>query len=163
MKCPCASGLNYSACCEKILKGAAKAETAEALMRSRYTAYTLADIAYIEKTLAPESRSDFDADATRQWAEESEWKGLKILSTEQGQSSDNKGVVEFIASYVKNGSNEEHHERSRFRKDSSGQWLFIDGNVLSPQTTHLRAEAKIGRNDPCPCGSGKKYKKCCAA
>lgn len=124
-------------------------------MRSRYTAYTLADIAYIEKTLAPESRSDFDADATRQWAD-SEWKGLKILSTEQGQSSDNKGVVEFIASFVKNGSIEEHHERSRFRKDSSGQWFFIRWRcsrlmrlkfeVKLKSVEMIRALAEVGRN-----------------
>jgi len=162
MKCPCSSNLSFSNCCEKILKGKAKAETAESLMRSRYTAYTLADISYIEKTTAPESRSDFDHDSTRKWAEESKWLGLKILSTEEGQSTDKKGIVEFVASFEQNGSPEEHHERSRFRKDDNGQWLFIDGESLSPQATLVRTEAKIGRNDPCPCGSQKKYKKCCA-
>lgn len=162
MKCPCGSDLTFSKCCEKIIKGTIKPETAEALMRSRYTAYTLADIPYLEKTLAPESRSDFDAESTRKWAKESTWKGLKILSTEEGQSSDKKGMVEFIASFEQDGNLEEHHERSRFRKDESGQWFFIDGESLSPQATLVRTEAKIGRNDPCPCGSQKKYKKCCA-
>ena len=170
--CPCGSAKNFEVCCEPFLKGAALPETAEQLMRSRYTAFTLADVDYIKKTLAPESRKDFDENSTRQWATQSKWKGLKILSTEKGQAKDNKGVVEFVATYEKDGETTEHHEVATFRKTDKAQWLFVDGDSHThaegeghhhhhdkPQTV-VREQPKVGRNDPCPCGSGKKFKQC---
>lgn len=170
-KCPCGSALEFNACCEPFIKGEAVPETAEKLMRSRYTAYTLADVSYIKKTLAPESRADFDEKGAMEWAQQAKWKGLKILSTEKGGASDKKGVVEFVATYEQGGETLEHHEVSQFRKGDRGQWLFVDGDAHShkegeghqhhakPQTVK-RDAPKVGRNDPCPCGSGKKYKKC---
>ncbi len=142
-------------------------------MRARYTAYTRTNIDFIKKTLAPESRSDFDLEATKKWATKSVWKGLKIVSTENGLESDNKGSVEFIATYSQNGQGFEHHEVSQFRKNENGEWLFVESDShthkegeghhhhhTKPQTV-LRESPKVGRNDPCVCGSGKKYKKCC--
>ncbi len=129
-------------------------------MRSRYTAYTLADIKYIGATLAPESRSDFDAENALLWARKSEWKGLKILATEKGTENDTEGVVEFVASYGQEGEIVDHHEISTFRKDEAGQWYFVDGKSGRAKT-FKREGPKVGRNDPCPCGSGKKFKKCC--
>jgi SEC-C motif domain protein len=171
-KCPCNSGKNYEACCEPFLTNKALPETAEQLMRSRYTAFTLADVDYLKKTLAPESRTDFDVQSTKKWAESSQWKGLQIVSTEKGQADDKKGQVEFIATYVIDGEALDHHEVSQFRKSDSGQWLFVEGDSHThkegeghhhhndkPQTV-VRESPKVGRNDPCPCGSGKKYKKC---
>lgn len=173
-QCPCGSNKNFENCCEPFLTGKALPETAELLMRSRYAAFTKADVGYLKKTLAPESRKDFDENSTRQWATSSRWKGLKILRSEKGAFADKKGVVEFVATYEQNGEVIEHHEVSTFRKADNGQWLFIDGDSHThaegeshdhhhhpkPQTI-IREEAKIGRNDPCPCGSEKKYKKCC--
>jgi SEC-C motif domain protein len=141
-------------------------------MRSRYTAFTRADIGYIERTLAPEEKKTFDAVSTKHWAEESTWKGLKILSTEKGGPSDSTGIVEFVASYEQDGKKVDHHEVSRFRKTKQGQWLFVDGDARAledgegqgaPQKAApvVRDKPKTGRNDPCPCGSGKKFKKCC--
>lgn len=170
--CPCGSSLKYKECCEPIIKGQQKAKTAEQLMRSRYTAYTQAQIDYLKKTLAPESRSDFDESNTREWAKQAKWKSLEILSTEKGTENDTKGVVEFMAKYEHEGVVLEHHEVSTFRKSDSGDWYFIDGDAhthkegethlhhAKPQTI-VREEPKIGRNEPCSCGSGKKYKKCC--
>ena len=173
MDCACGSKIAFENCCQPFLTSESLPETAEKLMRSRYTAFTRADVEYIKKTLAPESRGDFDANSTREWAEQSEWKGLKILSVEKGQASDKKGTVEFIATYTKDGETTDHHEVSQFRKNERGQWLFVDGDShthkegeghyhAKPQTVQ-RESPKVGRNDPCTCGSGKKYKKCCGA
>ncbi len=174
MSCACGTSLSFQQCCEPFLKGTSLPETAEQLMRSRYTAFTLADMAYVEKTLAPESRKDFDAEETKKWAEQAKWKKLAILSTKKGKASDTEGMVEFSAFYEHEGDDLQHHEVAQFRKDKAGQWLFIDGDAhthaadediekahATPVTVKRTAE-KIGRNDPCSCGSGKKYKKCCA-
>lgn len=174
MKCPCQSDLEFSKCCEPFLKGTAKPETAEQLMRSRYAAYTEVDIEYIKNTLAPESRSDFDIKSTREWAQKAKWQGLQILSTEKGGLEDKKGTVEFVATYEVEGNALDHHEVAQFRKTDNGDWLFVDGESHTHRAgeTHqhhghakpeqvIRAAPKVGRNDPCICGSGKKYKKCC--
>ncbi len=170
MKCPCGSEDTFDACCDPYLKGKALPDTAEKLMRSRYTAYTQAQIEYLKMTMVPEERDNFDPDATRQWAEGSKWKGLKIVGTEKGGPSDTTGMVEFIATYEKEGKGIDHHEVSQFRKNKKGEWLFIDGEGHEhaegeghhePVKQVVREHSKIGRNDSCPCGSGKKYKKCC--
>ena len=137
-------------------------------MRSRYTAYTRGDIAYIERTHAPETRAAFDPTAARDWAAQSDWLGLEIVSTEAGGVDDDSGVVAFAATYRQAGQTIVHREVSRFRKTASGAWLFVDGRApASPDIdalpNALRATPKVGRNDPCPCGSGKKFKQCCGA
>ena len=76
-----------------------------------------------------------------------------------GGENDDEGYVEFIAHYSANGQTVEHHEHSYFKR-LDGEWKFIDGEIESG-VPYVREEPKIGRNDPCPCGSGKKYKKCC--
>lgn len=162
MKCACGSEINFEQCCKPFLAGESYPETAEKLMRSRYTAYTLSDIDYLEKTLAPESRHDFDHKATEQWSKGSDWKGLKILSLQNGTAADRDGAVEFVATFEQQGKTLEHHEVSSFRKDERGHWLFVDGTIPGRQTI-IRDQPKLGRNDPCTCGSGKKYKKCCGA
>lgn len=142
-------------------------------MRSRYTAYTKGDIGYLKKTLSKESQRDFDEKSSKKWAEQSSWQGLQILSTEKGTANDKTGVVEFVASYEQNGSKFEHHEFSKFKKNDKGEWKFVEGDshVHKDGEGHhhhhshntapiVRESPKIGRNDPCPCGSGKKYKKC---
>jgi SEC-C motif-containing protein len=167
----------FSDCCEPYIKGESLPPTAEALMRSRYSAYTVANIDYIKKTLAPESLKGFDAKASKQWALQSTWKGLKIISTKNGGAGDKKGTVEFIATYSTGEETLDHHEVSHFRKTEKGQWLFVDGHSHTHKEgedhhhehehskiqTVVREAPKVGRNDPCTCGSGKKFKKCCGA
>jgi SEC-C motif-containing protein len=172
MNCPCQSGKSFEECCKPFLSNEVMPQTAEQLMRSRYTAFTQVDVEYLKKTLAPESRGDFDAAATKKWAEQAKWKGLQILSTDKGQAEDKKGTVEFIATYEAEGEGLDHHETAQFRKADNGQWLFIDGDSHTHKAgeghhhhhekpaTVVRELPKIGRNDPCVCGSGKKYKKC---
>lgn len=174
MNCYCGSKVSYDQCCEPFIKGTSFPATAEQLMRSRYSAYVVAEVDYLFESLAPESRSDFDAKDTKKWATSVKWEGLQIISTKKGQTSDVTGVVEFMAIYNDGKESLEHHEVSDFRKDKKdGRWYFVDGHAHThkageghqhhhekPQTV-VRQEPKVGRNDPCTCGSGKKYKKCC--
>ena len=157
--CPCGSGLDYAICCEPCISGAAPAATAVALMRSRYTAYVKNEIPYLGETLHPQHRSDWDADATRKWSENAEWNALEILSTQAGEADDEEGLVEFAALYREDDLDKRHHETSHFSKHN-GRWYYVDGELPKP-STHRNETPKVGRNDPCPCGSGKKYKKCC--
>ena len=128
MKCPCQSGQEFSSCCEPITKGAVVAETAEQLMRARYTAYTMGNLKFIQDTLAAEAKKDFDMAEAKKWAEKSKWMGLQIIETQDGKAGDSKGVVEFIAKYSAGGQVIEHHEVAQFRKEKD-KWVFVDGDA----------------------------------
>lgn len=128
-------------------------------MRARYCAFVEGDIDFLSGSLHPAHRSDHDVEATRRWAEGAEWLGLEIVDTEAGGEDDDEGTVEFIATFKEKGLARQHHERSSFSK-LEGQWYFVDGKIVPPPT-RVNTSPKTGRNDPCPCGSGKKYKKCC--
>lgn len=156
--CPCGSGLAYDKCCEPYITGVKNAPTAEALMCSRYTAYVEHAIDYIVDTCSPDEKEKIDIKQTRTWSEKSKWLGLKILSSEKGGPEDTEGRVEFEALYEMDGLRDIHHEQAKFKKHD-GRWLYEEGNI-APKTV-VRAGPKVGRNDPCPCGSGKKYKHCC--
>ncbi|HEX9100668.1 MAG TPA: YchJ family protein [Polyangia bacterium] len=158
MSCPCGSGLPLLACCGPLLDGVAAAPTAEALMRSRYTAHVLARIDYLLDTHDPSTRAGVDRAAVERWARESTWLGLTIVARERGGAGDDDGVVEFQAAHRVGGARVVHHERSRFAR-RQGRWTYVDGDVVKPAA--VRRAATPGRNDPCPCGSGKKYKRCC--
>jgi SEC-C motif-containing protein len=157
--CPCGSGIVYAECCEPYITGKVPAPTAEALMRSRYTAFAVKSVDYLGDTLAPESKHDYEPEQVKEWANSSTWLGLEIVSTSEGQPEDKTGEVEFIATFEQGGVTHKHHEASHFEKRGDN-WLYIDGDMVAPQP--IRKDKKVGRNEPCPCGSGKKYKKCCA-
>jgi SEC-C motif domain protein len=156
--CPCGSEKSFGECCEPFLNGTVNAPTAEDLMRARYSAFVTANIDFIEKTIHPGSRAGFDRENARKWAVESQWHGLEILNVIGGKENDAAGSVEFIATYSQKDEMVKHHEDATFRKED-GVWTFVDGRILNEP--FRRDQPKIGRNDPCPCGSGKKYKKCC--
>lgn len=165
MLCACGSQKEYAGCCELHIEGKFPAPTAEALMRSRYTAYTMARIPYLRDTLAPEKRQEFDEQNARQWALEATWRGLRIIAAKEEADT---ATVEFIASYAMKGKIREHHEIASFRRDHAANcWFFIDGHDPQPEessrpvVTFVRAQPKVGRNEPCPCKSGKKFKQCC--
>jgi SEC-C motif-containing protein len=157
--CPCGSQASFKSCCEPLIKGTSKAETAEQLMRSRYAAYTKGAMHYLFETTHPDHRKGYDHDGTKEWAENSDWQGLEIISTRGGSAEESLGEVEFTAKYAGEAGEHIHHEIGRFRK-SDGIWYFTDGKMAGQMPIHAE---KIGRNDPCRCGSGKKYKKCCGA
>ncbi len=162
--CPCRRGssstLTLAQCCGPYLDGA-PAPNPEAVMRSRYTAYALGNIDYLHDTLAPEARHDFDRKSVSHWSKSSQWHGMEILSTEGGLPGDAEGFVEFTADFSTEGQRQTHRERSRFRFDApTGRWLFVEAANRKPNP--VTKEKRPGRNDPCHCGSGLKYKKCCA-
>ncbi|HTP64896.1 MAG TPA: YchJ family protein [Geobacteraceae bacterium] len=155
--CPCRSGIAYAECCEPIITGARPAETAEELMRARYSAYARLLTDFLFETTHPDHRRSYDHKGTREWAESAEWEGLEIIATERGKAGDEEGAVEFIARYRLKGTAQEHHELAGFRRKDE-RWLFTEGKMVKPRPLTVN---KIGRNEPCPCGSGAKYKKCC--
>jgi SEC-C motif-containing protein len=121
-RCPCDSGKEYRHCCGPLLSGEQPAGTAEQLMRSRYTAFVLADEKYLRKTWHPQtcpSRIEVN-DGSR-------WLGLKIRSIDRGGVHDDEGTVEFVARYKVAGRGHRLHEASRFIR-LQGQWRYLDGD-----------------------------------
>ena len=152
-QCRCGSGERFDACCGPYLAGL-PAPTAEALMRSRYTAFTLGDRAYIARSWASEYRDGANLDLP-----DVIWLGLKVNGTTGGGAADTTGTVDFTARF-RDGDGEIriHRENSTFRRED-GLWVYVDGEI-GPATA-LQPAGKTGRNAPCPCGSGKKFKRCC--
>jgi SEC-C motif-containing protein len=145
----------YRQCCEAVLSGRKRAATAEALMRSRYSAYVAGELDYLLRTWHPSTRPPaLDADSITNWC------GLEIIRTEQGQAEDAAGLVEFRATAGSLHQISVLHEVSRFVQEA-GQWLYVDGDIIAEPPRAGRPASKVGRNDSCPCGSGKKFKKCC--
>jgi SEC-C motif-containing protein len=123
--CPCGSGREYLDCCGRLLERAEPAETAEQLMRSRYTAYTQGREDYLLHTWHPSTRPELlrlaEASAVR-------WLGLRILRVEDGGTGDAEGRVEFVARHKLGGKASRLHEISRFVRED-GQWLYLDGEI----------------------------------
>jgi SEC-C motif-containing protein len=157
--CPCGSQLQYTACCEPFISGTAPAPTAEKLMRARYSAYTKTAVNFIISTTIEQKRKECDEKAIRDWSVNSTWHKLEIISTDKGSAADAEGSVEFIAHFTEAGAEKTYHEKGTFKK-VDGAWMYVDGEIQK-QKPFVRADDKISRNDPCTCGSGKKYKKCC--
>ena len=159
MECPCGSPQAYDECCRPVIQGERPAATAEELMRARYSAYTQVEMDFLFESLHPDRRDDSDRDGGRDWAENSDWHGLEILEKQDGGPEDDTGMVEFVASYTYEGKTKNYQEEARFDK-VDGNWYFTEGK-RAVQKPIVRDEPKVGRNDPCSCGSGKKYKRCC--
>jgi len=135
--CPCGSTLLFSVCCQPIIEND-DAKSAEALMRSRYTAFVIQDADYLIQTWHESTRpKDFQLGASR-------WLGLRIVSATDDQ-------VSFQAVFYTGSKGMILKESSRFRHEDE-HWRYVDGDC-SVQT--------IGRNDLCFCGSGRKFKQCC--
>ena len=161
--CPCRlmadDKILFAACCGPHLDGGSPAPTAEAQMRARYSAYALGRIDYIRDSMAPETRKEFDRKSVTRWSSQSQWQGLEVQATEKGQPGDAEGIVEFTAHFTTDGKAQTHHERALFRfEPAEKQWVFVD--ALDRVKTPIVKGPQPGRNDPCPCGSGKKFKKC---
>ena len=157
--CPCGSQKLYSICCESFINETSYPPTAEALMRSRYSAYVKQAYQYVYNSYHPNTRKHFTLDSIEEQSEHIQWLGLKISETEKGKENDKKGTVTFSASYkMDDGQTRYLTEHSYFVKEE-GRWLYVNGETRF--TTTAAKSNKIGRNDPCTCGSGKKYKKCC--
>ena len=152
--CHCGSQVLLEDCCFPIIKGRIKAKNAEQLMRSRYTAYVLLDDAYILRSWHPSKRpNQIELDSSVLWT------GLQVVKVTalKKKKAFADATVEFIARFSQQGSTGEMHELSQF-KHEDGHWYYIDGEQLNGYA----APVKQGRNEVCICGSGKKFKKCCA-
>lgn len=119
--CPCGSGRGFGQCCGPILAGR-DADTAEQLMRSRYTAFALGDVAHLARTWHPATRPE-DLDPGRG----TQWLALAIVRA-AGGPSDDEGVVEFRARWRAGGETGQLHEVSRFRR-RRGRWVYVDGVI----------------------------------
>ena len=144
--CPCGSGERYADCCRLLHQQPSREATAEQVMRSRYSAYVLRDIAYLRESWHPKTLSAAPKPGE---ALEIEWLGLRVL--DHRESSDGDADVEFVAFFLDGGKIQQLRERSRFER-VDGVWRYVDGRFLPP--------VKLSRNDPCCCGSGRKQKKC---
>ncbi len=129
-KCYCDSGKNFADCCQPFLLENAKPQTAEQLMRSRYSAFVTVNVEYILKSTHPLTRKFHNAEQIKTWAESSVWQKLEIVNTENGTEKDKQGTVEFKAYYADSISLANiHHEISNFAKEL-GKWFFVDGKIL---------------------------------
>lgn len=153
--CPCGRPQTFAACCGSILAGERPAATAEDLMRSRFTAHAVGDYKYLHRTYLETAR--------RPYVEESDhgdltWTRLLIHHHENGPRPD-RATVDFSAYFDDQGQEGVLQEKSEFHR-IDGVWYYARTLRTGPEpvkSTH----PKVGRNDPCPCGSGRKYKQCC--
>ncbi len=154
-QCPCGSGILYKKCCEPLITGQQLAETAEQLMRSRYTANVLGAEHYLLSSWHESTRPE-----TITMADSPQWLNLVITRVKQGTVTDKKGEVEFKATCLLRGNLQVLHENSRFVRQR-GKWEYVDGVEMKNIAQGKESAGAVGRNQPCPCGSGRKYKKCC--
>jgi len=131
-------------------------KTPRELLEARYKAFVEGNIEYIFNTHHPETRSQVDRNAVENWSKNSRWLGLSI---ENEDIQNERAALTFTVRYEKDFETVDHRELAEFRKDE-GKWFYFDSEF--PQPVSLKREGpKVGRNDPCPCGSEKKFKKCC--
>lgn len=129
LPCPCGSENAYSKCCEGIIRGKQLPETAEQLMRSRYTAFATGAIDYLIATRHPDFRTVEESKHIADWMKEvTSWDKLEILVTENGEKSDTVGRVAFNVFFHQNGKPESFYECSRFSK-LNGRWVYEVGEV----------------------------------
>jgi SEC-C motif-containing protein len=145
MSCICGSQLTFDECCGSIINNEREANSAEELMRSRYSAYVRGDGRYLVLSTKKENQYEDDAELIEEFSSRVDWLKLDVLHVEQN-------VVEFKAYYKEGEAIKVLHEKSNFIQED-GVWLYVDGELYN---------SKVERNEPCPCGSGKKFKKCCA-
>jgi len=147
--CPCRihsdqPDVSYEQCCKPLHQGE-KAASAEALMRSRYSAFALGLEQYLLTSWHPDTRPQ-----SLSFDDSADWKRLEIIRAEDNGES---GEVHFKAWFKEEDQWQLLEETSLFF-NIDGHWYYHSGDYR-PQTL------KPGRNDSCPCGSGKKFKKCC--
>jgi len=124
--CPCKSKTNYTNCCQPFHHEKTKPETAEQLMRSRYSAFFFRLVDYLVATTHPDTREPNLQRDLEDTIHHINWKFLTIVSSSKGGKSDKVGKVEFIADYFWEGQPQQLHERSRFKR-FKGAWKYLDG------------------------------------
>lgn len=160
--CPCGSGLTWAQCCGPFLDGGAWPETAEALMRSRYSAYALGRYDWLVESTHPARRADVSAEQLAAQAAGVRWLRLDVdrCADSVGTADDERvDLVEYHAIYELDGIARQLGECAFFSR-VDGRLYYLEGRPAR-RAAYRRPGPKTGRNDPCPCGSGRKFKKCC--
>lgn len=124
--CPCGSGQLFANCCEPITSGKKEALTAQELMRSRYTAFTQANVDYLMRSHSVKTRPIKERKSIEKWAKSVIWMGLTIIQAQAGDANDEIGYVEFKALYLENGKPQQIHEKSLFQREN-GIWVYVSG------------------------------------
>jgi len=124
--CPCGSNRPYLACCELIINAKKEAVTCEELMRSRYVAFTIANVDYLMLSHHYKTREIKQIKSIKKWTESVQWMGLVILNTMAGGVDDDIGYVEFRAFYLQAGLKHQIHERSLFKRENQ-KWFYFSG------------------------------------
>lgn len=122
INCPCDSKKLFCDCCAPYLAGNQNAPTPETLMRSRYTAYTLVRIDYIQKTMRKKAAENYDPVGAAKWASSVKWLGLTVIDSSPAKS--NTGTVTFVGRFLENNIQKEIAEKSLFEK-IDGMWFYI--------------------------------------
>tara|TARA_R110002074_G_scaffold170005_4_gene331982 strand:+ start:10399 stop:10887 length:489 start_codon:yes stop_codon:yes gene_type:complete len=152
--CRCGTGKTYAQCCEPYLRRKSHPQTAEQLMRSRFSAFCMNNFQYLNDSHHPAKRSALSPVQLKQKSSQTNWISLRIIDTENGQPEQDIGLVEFAACFEEEGRYYELREKSNFLK-GDGRWFYLDGD------TQVNAIAlKFSRNESCWCQTGKKYKHC---
>lgn len=123
--CYCGNPMGYAACCAKAHQDLQTVTTAEALMRSRYSAFVRADGDYLMQSHHPSTRPVKEKKSIVRWAKSVQWIRLEVMQTSKGQLNDMEGFVEFKAYFFEEGQVQVIHEHSRFLKEN-GVWLYVD-------------------------------------
>lgn len=153
LPCPCGSGQLLSACCAPLHAGVAAA-SAEQLMRSRYSAYALGNIDYIVSSTVPAQQQLLDVPAITAWSQQNQWQGL-IIHRVQAKANTRHAQVEFSAHFSNQQGAQTHRELSAFVHIGS-YWYFLDPTLDQAIKQYPALKAA------CLCGSGQKFKRCCA-
>lgn len=124
MDCYCGSLKQYSDCCEKAHKNLDEVKTAEQLMRSRYSAFVLANGEYLMQSHHSSTRPVKEKKAIVKWAKSVEWIKLEVLETSKGSTNDTEGTVTFKAYFYEKGKVDVIHEKSKFVKENN-YWMYL--------------------------------------
>ncbi len=155
MNCYCGSELSYSDCCELYITGQQKAPSPQALMRSRYSAYCNHNWQYILTTYGEIQRRSLSVIDLQESANNTHWLRLEIINSSPYSNAGNNNSVEFKAYYWFNQKPHLLHETSQFEYQNNN-WCYTTGTIHDDS-----GQIKLGRNELCICGSGKKFKQCC--
>src|SRR6185503_5419995 len=129
--CPCGSSRAFADCCEPVIKGQRESETAEELMRARYSAFATGAIEFIVATTHSSTRPEVNIPDITEWSQTSTWRGLQIIETRD--VADNKTLVSFEAQFTQRGKDVNHRELSLFEREA-GKWRFVTGEQLKNPT-----------------------------
>jgi SEC-C motif-containing protein len=129
LDCPCGNKTPYAACCGLYIESNVAAPTPEALMRSRYSAYSQANVDYVAKTMQGIAAKGFDFEASKHWAQQVTWLGLTVTS--QKMKTPKIGFVIFEAKYSEKGEVRIIREKSEFHLIND-RWYYVAGKTLNP-------------------------------